>query len=107
MVIVYLHYSDRPLNEQVYWAARDGHTAEVVRLLGEGANPNWQTDETGWTALHVACIYNHHQVLPVMITKHANINIKNRHKNTPLHIACWYGSFECVHLLVVAGCHPG
>ena len=107
MVIVYLHYSNYPLNKQVYYAAYDGHTEEVVRLLGEGADQNWQ-DGDGWTALHVACFYNHHQMLTVLInSEHANINIKDRYKDTPLHCACSRGSFECIPLLVGAGCDSG
>ena len=107
MVIAYLHYSHRPLNEQLYWAARDGHTEEVVRLLGEGVDPNWQNEEFGWTALHWACYYNRHQILTILVNSNANINIKDRYKDTPLHIACMEGSFECVPLLVVAGCDSG
>ena len=106
MVIVYLHYSHDPPNEQVYWAACEGHTAEVVRLLGEGADPNWQNG-IGWTALHVACIDNRHQILTVLINSKANINIKDRNKDTPLHWACRDGSLECVHLLFGAGCDSG
>ena len=107
MVIVYLHYSDRPLNQQMYWAAREGHTEEVVRLLGEGADPNWQ-NVFGQTALHEACYNNHHQMLTILInSKHANINIKDRYKDTPLHWACRYGSLECVRVLLGAGCDSG
>ena len=60
MVIVYLHYSHLPLNEQLYYAAGNGRTEEVVRLLGEGADPNCLS-EFGSTALHAACINNYHQ----------------------------------------------
>ena len=106
MVIVYLHYSPRPLNEQVYYAAYYGRTEEVVRLLGEGANPNWQ-DENGRTAVHWACINNRHQMLTVLVNSNANINIKDSYKDTPLHWACERGSPETVHLLVAAGCDSG
>ena len=106
-MVVYLHYSNLPLNQQVYYAALNGRTEEVVRLLREGANPNWQ-DGDGWTALHWACINNRHQMLSVLInSKHANINIKDSDKDTPLHFACRRGFFECVPLLVVAGCDSG
>ena len=105
MVIVYLHYS--PLNEQVFYAACVGRTEDVVRLLGEGATPNWQ-DDYERNALHAACINNHHQMLSFLInSNHANINIKDRNKDTPLHHACRYGSFECVHLLMGEGCDSG
>ena len=107
MVIVYLHYSHLPLNEQVHYAAYNGSTEEVVRLLGEGAKPNWQ-DEDGWTALHLACIYNRHQMLTILInSEQANINIKDSDKDTPLHKACRGGSFECLPILFVAGCDSG
>ena len=107
MVIVYLHYSHHPLNEQLHYAAYEGYTEELVRLLGEGANPNWQ-DGYGWTALHVACITNHHQILTILVnSKQANINIKDRDKDTPLHLACRNGSFECVPLLFGANCDSG
>ena len=106
MIIVYLHYSHRPLSQQLYYAALNGHTEEVVRLLWRGADPNWQ-NESGWTALHVACILNRHQMLTVLVNSNANINIKDSYKNTPLHIACRDGSFECVPLLFGANCDSG
>ena len=109
MIIVYLHYSNYPLNQQVFYAAYEGHTEEVIRLLGEGADPNWQNEDVfGRTALHEACIYNRHQTLTVLInSKHANINIKDSDKNTPLHNTCRNGSFECVPLLFGANCDSG
>ena len=107
MVIVYLHYSHLPLKEQVYYAAHGGHTEEVVRLLGRGADPNWQ-DVFGRTALHRACANNHHQMLTILVnSKHTNINIKDRYKNTPLHKACRYGYLECVRVLLGANCDSG
>ena len=107
MIIVYLHYSDLPLNQQVYWTAYHDRTKEVVHLLGEGADTNWQ-DRDGWSALHWACYNNNRQILSVLVnSNNANINIKDRHKNTPLHDACSRRYFECVSILVVADCHSG
>ena len=80
MIIVYLHYSHLPLNEQLNWAAYEGRTEEVVRLLGRGADPNWQ--KGGWSALHWACYNNHPQMLTVLINSNANINIKDSDKYT-------------------------
>ena len=91
----------------MYLAAREGDTEEVVRLLWEGANPNWQ-NEFGRTAMHWACLRNHHHMLTVLINgNNANINIKDGYNDTPLHIACMHGSFECVSLLADAGCDSG
>ena len=108
MIIVYLQYSQLYLNKLVFYAAYEGRTEEVVRLLGRGANPYWQNEHVyGWTALHWACRFNRHQMLTVLVNNHGNINIKDRYKDTPLHIACREGSFECVPLLVGAGCDSG
>ena len=95
MWLLFIHYSDRPLNEQVYWAACNGRTEELVRLLGEGADPNWQ-DKHGWTAVHWACINNHPRTLSVLVNSNANINIKGEDKDTPLHIACEEG-YVCLY----------
>ena len=107
MIIVYRHYSDRPLNEQVYWAAQYGRTEEVVRLLGKGADPNWQ-DGMGLCAVQVACYNNYHQILTVLINSNANINNRDEYfKAKPFHWACEGGSFECVRILMGEGCDPG
>ena len=109
MIIVYLHYSHLPLNEQLWQAACYGHTEEVVRLLGEGANPNW-LDSSGLTAVHWACYDNHPQMLSAMIRNDINAdpNIKTGDtKYTPLHYACERGSLECVRVLVDAGGDSG
>ena len=95
---MYLHYSDGTLNRQVYCAAH-GHTEEVVRLLGEGADPNWQ-DKHGWTAVHLACINNHPRTLSVLVNSNSNINIKGEDKDTPLHIATQVSMYDNMCLCV-------
>ena len=109
----YLHYSDLPthysllpLDQQLTTVVLFGRTEEVVRLLGEGAEPNWQNVH-GRTALHEACINNDPPTLSVLVNSNANIKIKDKDKETPLHIACEEGYFECVSLLLGAGCHSG
>ena len=109
VVIVYLHYSHLTRNEQLRDAARwgRGSTEEVVRLLGEGADPNDQ-DRRGWTAVHYACLYNNPQSLSVMLKEiNININLRTISNNTPLHIACRDGSLKCVQILLDHGADTG
>ena len=108
VVIVYLHYSHFTLNEQLRRAAGLGSTEEVVRLLGQGAYPNYQ-DPSGWTAVHCACIYNKHHSLSVILKKkNININLRTNISNeTPLHFACEYGSLKCVQILLDYGADTG
>ena len=106
VVIVYLHYSHRTLNHQLWSAVKYGLTEEVVRLLGEGADPNGQ-DYSGRTAVHVACACNP-QVLNILLQhKHININLRDNSNDTPLHLACREGSLKCVKTLIKHGADTG
>ena len=107
VVIVYLHYSHLTLNQQLRNAARRGRPEEVVRLLGEGADPNDQ-DQYGWTAVHEACVYNNHRSLSVILKeKNININLSTSNNSTPLHYACRCGSLKCVQILLDHGADTG
>ena len=105
VVIVYLHYSHLTLNQQLRDAAIRGSTEEVVRLLGEGADPNDQ-DHDGWTAVHCTT-NNHHSLSVILKEKHININLRTNINNTPLHYACRNGSLKCVQILLDHGADTG
>ena len=107
VVIVYLHYSHLTLNEQLRDAAAGGLTEEVVRLLGEGADPN-DRDDLGWTAVHCACINNNPQSLSVMLkNNNININLSTNSNSTPLHWACSSGYLKCFQILLDYGADTG
>ena len=71
MIISALHCLPPPtihcsndLGQQLYWASRDGRVDEVERLLARGAPVNWRNIGLfGQTALHIACISNHHSTV--------------------------------------------
>ena len=107
MVIVYLHYSHHTLNDQLRGAAEYGRTERVVRLLGEGADPNDQ-DQYGWTAVHIACYTNNHQILSILLEhKNIDVNVRTNINDTPLHVACGHGSLKCADALVECGADTG
>ncbi len=76
---------------------------EVERLLARGAPVNWR-NSVGWTALHIACICNHPDVVKIL-TQHdgIDVNVQDTSNYTPLHLACWYGHLKCVQVLMASG----
>ena len=78
---------------------------EVERLLARGAPVNWRNIGVfGRTALHIACISNHPDVVKILTQQDGiDVNVQNTHKNTPLHYACYWGYLKCVQLLMATG----
>lgn len=64
---------------------------QVKLLLASGTNPNTVFDD-GNTALHLAANYKDEELVDLLISYNASLNIKNKEKATPLHMMCAYGS---------------
>uniref|UniRef100_A0A0K2V134 RING-type domain-containing protein n=1 Tax=Lepeophtheirus salmonis TaxID=72036 RepID=A0A0K2V134_LEPSM len=76
-------------------------------LLSKLPRP-WIVDETkddGYTALHLAALNNHFDVVELLIMAgRANINVQNMNLQTPLHLAVERQHAHIVRLLVREGC---
>ena len=58
-------------------------------------------DESRYTPLHFACLYNYYELADALIKKGANINVKTRNSNyTPLDILIMEGNYETLELLL-------
>jgi len=56
------------------------------------------------TALHLACRINNSFAVKLILQKnHNSIGFKDKLSNTPLHVACKYGSTACVEELLLTG----
>lgn len=103
------------LDKQLWWAAVEGNIERVAHLLKEGANPNNEKFMyliiprmyDGYTSLHMACVYNHPEVVKLLLANNAKHSVSNKANITPLQSACIYGNLSCVQLLVEAGCDTG
>uniref|UniRef100_A0A4W4E9Z3 Mitochondrial disaggregase n=1 Tax=Electrophorus electricus TaxID=8005 RepID=A0A4W4E9Z3_ELEEL len=60
--------------ESLLDAARSNNTQEVQRLLADGTDPNTR-HRLGWTALMVACMNRHHNVVKVLLEAGADPNL--------------------------------
>jgi serine/threonine-protein phosphatase 6 regulatory ankyrin repeat subunit B len=63
-----------------------GYLDICAYLLSEGAEVN-QADVDGWSVLHAASCYNHHNLIDLFIEHGAKIEQKTKDCETPLHIA--------------------
>ncbi len=110
MIISALHCLPPPtihcshyLGQQLCDASRDGRVDEVERLLARGAPVNWR-NSVGWTALHLACISNHPDVVQILTQQDGiDVNVQDTWKYTPLRYACRNGYLKCFQLLMATG----
>lgn len=87
----------------LHWAAWDGRTGTVKKLLAHGADVNCR-DKDGSTPLHVAAFKGRVKTVELLISKGADVNAKeNLHGSTPLHDAAGGGNVKIVELMIGAG----
>lgn len=80
-------------------AAEKGDAQAVRAELAAGADVN-QTDEGGWSALHLAAHNARIAVLEALISHPAiDINSRNKWKSTPLSLAAAKGHYDCIQAL--------
>lgn len=60
----------------------------AIKLLDAGASVSVTDPNNGEEPLHIAAKEGLQPVIDVLLTKGANINALDRHRNTPLHTAC-------------------
>lgn len=72
---------------------------EQLRLLNHA-------DRNGNTALHIACIVNHIEMVTALLEAGANPNLVNKDGYVPLHLACTVNDIEMATALLEAGANP-
>ncbi|WP_238655387.1 ankyrin repeat domain-containing protein [Paenibacillus piscarius] len=90
------------MNNPLIAAAERGDTAEVLRLLEDGADIQAQ-DESGRTAVVAAAYGNHAGTVEALIAQGADINIRDRMLNNVLLYAGASGYLDIVKMAVEAG----
>jgi len=91
-------------SSQIVYAAEDGDTKMVARILATApALVNTKTS-AGWTALHMAARFGHEQCLEVLIKHGANVNSRSYSNSTPLHEAVCNNQPKSVMILLTHGC---
>jgi hypothetical protein len=89
-------------NEKLRKAAKDNNPQAVIKWLDEGAKIN-ASDVDDFTALHLASVRGHVEVVKILIERGADLNIKNHAHNSALYCAVTEGHLDVVKLLVEKG----
>ena len=83
-------------------AAKAGNIKRLKSTLGYVRDINFM-DDTEATALHKAASGGYNDIVQLLLTKGASIEVRNRFNNTPLHLAVWHGHTNTVELLLSNG----
>jgi len=85
---------------QLFNAVFRGDTAEVRRLIADGADSNQRLiTDRDWTALLVASIYSRVEIATVLLEHGADVNKALPNGETPMSIACLNGNLTMGQLL--------
>lgn len=102
----------RRIRDQLYNPANydnDEHSRDALLellpriLAGEGVDCTLYSRDT---ALHVACEFNHRELIHWMVENGAKVNRQRSYGDTPLHIAARSGNLETVRYLLEHGADP-
>ena len=85
-------------------ASQNGHVDVIRVLLKYNANVEIE-DKDGDRAVHHAAFGDEHLVIQVLAKAHADLNARNKRRQTPLHIAVNKGHFVVVRMLLELGSH--
>jgi len=72
--------------------------SELFAALAEGMDPD-QKDESGKTALHLACASGWTEAVSLLLMSGADPNARDNNATTPLHFAAWLNHLDCIQLL--------
>ncbi|MBA0624545.1 hypothetical protein Godav_009888 [Gossypium davidsonii] len=81
---------------------------EVVKLLSAAADESVVNgiDEEGWAPIHSAASIGNLEIMEILLSKGANVNVKNDGGRTALHYAASKGWLKIAELLISHGCTP-
>lgn len=84
-------------------AAADGCTAIVQLLLREKIDINRAEPQKKHTALMKAVLFNHLEIVEILLNKGARVDFPDKFGNTPLMLAVQNGNFEIAEFLISQG----
>ncbi|KAI9915988.1 hypothetical protein PsorP6_007522 [Peronosclerospora sorghi] len=90
----------------LHLAAKLGHSEIVAILLAARANVDFPTRDSTTTALLLACMAGHANVVEQLLDAGADPQVEDADGNTPLHFTSRDGNYRATYLLLTAGADP-
>jgi len=89
----------------VFAACIAGAEQRVVELAGQDRQQIESYSQDGWTPLHLACFFNHPEIVAALVLSGADVQARSRNtmQNAPLHAAAAGRSQESVRILLEHG----
>lgn len=88
------------LDESMLDAARYGEVDEMISLLEEGADINACAEHSGNTACHMTSANGEEECLRALVSRGADVTVRNKAGNLPLHYAAQQKHLECLKILL-------
>jgi hypothetical protein len=102
LVVMSLAVVSSVLAESLYNTAKQGDSAEVKRLIAQGADITVK-DKEGYTSLHWAAFAGHAAVAEVLLAQGAEVSARSNKGRTPLYVSASMGHTVVVEQLLVHG----
>lgn len=87
------------MEEYLLYSARCGEVEGIEECLGAKVPIDYQNEDVGNAALHLASANGHIPAITFLLENGASVNLQNKAKNTALHWACLCGQIEAVKIL--------
>ncbi|OQR83692.1 hypothetical protein ACHHYP_20727 [Achlya hypogyna] len=95
------------LRQTLLEAASTSDIDTILETLESGASIDGLIDsvddESGFTALHHACVHGYLDLTCFLLRHGAMANIHDKFRKSPLHYACHFGHTEVVYILLDSG----
>jgi ankyrin repeat protein len=102
-ILVVIIFQSLALAGSLQDAARSGNIEQIKNLLSNGIKVDAKDEKYGATALHWAAVKGHKDIAKLLLTKSANVNMKNTGGDMPLHLAVAFCHKEVAEILITYG----
>ncbi|KAJ1638393.1 ankyrin repeat-containing domain protein [Pavlovales sp. CCMP2436] len=102
-----IDYQDRNGKTAAHYAAEYGHANMLAWLFAKGANATLAAID-GWSVLHEAVFNGDKSCIDLLLHMHngPDINMRDSHMRTALHVAAYRCGEDIIHLLIDNGADP-
>jgi ankyrin repeat protein len=90
----------KPIHSAIRW---NKPILEIEALLTSSSAVNCPDSSNGNCPIHIAAQNGHSDIIRLLISKKADLNVKNAKGNTGIHMAVGYDYFEVAKMLISAG----